>query len=142
MPHLPLAPALTVDIDGPLGALMTRPVVTANPTISLREVRALFERLAIHHLPIVGADGAPVGIVSANDLDRAGRWGVHGEREATARDVMSDPVQTLTTEHSLHEAAALLNRHRFHCLPVVDERGRVAGILTAHDLIRLAYPGS
>lgn len=142
MPQRPLAPPLSVGTDTPLGELMTRPVVTAGQTVSLREVRALLERFEIHHLPIVDASGVAVGMVSANDLDRAGRWDVHGDQTATARDVMSTPVRTLTIDDSLVEAAALINRHRFHCLPVVDEHGRVVGILTAHDLIRLAYPGS
>ena len=142
MPQRPLAPELSTAVDAPLGALMTRPVITAGATVSLREVRALLERFDIHHLPIVDADGAPVGMVSANDLDRAARWELHPDGDATAAEVMSAPVRTLTAHHSLGEAAALLNRHRFHCLPVVGKDGRVVGILTAHDLIRLAYPGS
>ena len=142
MPQRPLAPPLSVDADARLGDLMTRPVVTAGQTVGLREVRALLERFEIHHLPIVDAAGVAVGMVSANDLDRAGRWAVHAGDDALARDVMSAPVRTLSVDDTLLEAASLLNRHRFRCLPVVDDEGRVAGILTAHDLIRLAYPGS
>lgn len=142
MPQRPLAALLSVDVDVPLERLMTRPVITAGLTVGLADIRALFERFAIHHVPIVDDAGAPAGMVSANDLERAGRWGVHAAEETCARDVMSSPVATVSVADSLAEAAALINRRRFHCLPVVDAEGKIAGILTAHDLIRLAYPGS
>jgi CBS-domain-containing membrane protein len=53
-----------------------------------------------------------------------------------ARDVMSSPVITATPEVPVKEAAALLAAHGFTALPVVDEDGRLIGIVTEADLVR------
>lgn len=52
------------------------------------------------------------------------------------RDVMTtDPIR-VTPDTGLREAARLMVRHRVSGLPVVDERGRLVGILTEGDFIR------
>jgi CBS domain-containing protein len=52
------------------------------------------------------------------------------------KDVMSSPVVTVTPLTRLKQAAALLVRHGFNALPVVDE-GQLVGIVTEADLISL-----
>lgn len=47
-----------------------------------------------------------------------------------AREIMVQPVVTVRRETSLAEAARLLLDHRFGCLPVVDDAGRLCGIIT------------
>lgn len=46
------------------------------------------------------------------------------------RDVMSSPAHTCTPEESVAAAAAAMDRHGCGALPVLDELGRPAGILT------------
>jgi CBS domain-containing protein len=53
-----------------------------------------------------------------------------------ARDVMSHPVTTIGANATLREAARLLVNTRVSALPVVDERGALAGIVSEADLIR------
>ncbi len=50
-----------------------------------------------------------------------------------AREIMAQPVVTIRRDASLVEAARLMLDHRFGCLPVVDEAGRLAGVLTESD---------
>ena len=50
-----------------------------------------------------------------------------------AREIMVQPVVTVRRGTSLEEAARLLLDHRFGCLPVVDEAGRLSGIVTESD---------
>lgn len=50
-----------------------------------------------------------------------------------ARDLMSSPVITVSVDGTVGEAADLMLQHRVSCLPVVDARGRVAGMLTHSD---------
>lgn len=51
-----------------------------------------------------------------------------------AKDVMTPSPVTATPRSTLREVAALLIRHRISSVPVVDEDGRVAGIVTEADL--------
>jgi len=48
----------------------------------------------------------------------------------TKRDV------TLILDHSLQEAVRLFGRHSFHHLPVVDQNGRLAGVVSDRDALR------
>lgn len=52
-----------------------------------------------------------------------------------ARDVLSRPVVTTRPETPLREAAALLTAHGFAALPVIDEEGRVVGMLSESDAL-------
>ncbi|GIU85608.1 MAG: hypothetical protein KatS3mg009_0123 [Acidimicrobiia bacterium] len=51
------------------------------------------------------------------------------------RDVMSTDVATLRPDQTVAEAADELAARRFGAMPVVDERGRLVGILRDEDLI-------
>ena len=57
-----------------------------------------------------------------------------------ARDVMTQPVVTVQTTTTLAEAAELLATHGFTALPVVEDDGRLVGIVTEADLIKDRMP--
>ena len=57
-----------------------------------------------------------------------------------ARDVMTHPVITVTDTAGVGEAAQILISHGFTALPVLDDDGRLIGIVTEADLLR--DPGS
>lgn len=54
-------------------------------------------------------------------------------------DVMTTQLRTVAPDASLNEAVDLLLRHSISGLPVVDEAGRLVGILTEQDCLRSAY---
>lgn len=53
----------------------------------------------------------------------------------TARDIMTSEVLTLQPDMGVNQAAQLLLQRRINAAPVVDEEGRVKGILAQSDLI-------
>ncbi len=55
------------------------------------------------------------------------------------RELMSSPVHTLTTEDTLNCAAKLMKDHALGCVPIVDQAGRLAGILTDRDIALAAH---
>ena len=55
--------------------------------------------------------------------------------EWQVRDVMSNPV-TIGPETSIQEAEALLEVNEFNSLPVVDEGGKLVGLITALDILK------
>lgn len=52
------------------------------------------------------------------------------------REAMTSPVVTVTEDMSVRAALKLLDRHRVTSLPVVDDAGRVVGIVSEADLVR------
>ena len=68
-------------LDAAAETVMTAPVVTAAPGTSIAEAMATMTNRRIRHLPVVGADGALVGLVSIGDLVK--RRIEEAEHEAT-----------------------------------------------------------
>ena len=58
------------------------------------------------------------------------------------RDRMSSPAVTITPGTSLQAALNLMHEHRFRRLPVVDERGRLVGIVSERDLLYASPPSA
>jgi CBS domain-containing protein len=57
-----------------------------------------------------------------------------------ARDIMSSPAVTVTPETTVKYAAKLLASNGFTTLPVLDDDGRLIGILTEADVMRGRFP--
>ncbi len=51
-----------------VGDIMTRPPITGTPEMTIGEISTLFVDRRINRLPIIGADGKPVGMVTRTDL--------------------------------------------------------------------------
>jgi osmoprotectant transport system ATP-binding protein len=83
-------------------------------------VRAAIEQADLPHPLVVDEDGRPVGWLSARDLQR--------ETVPATPDTAADPI--LELEDVLRDALSNLLRSDTQYGPVVDERGRVAGVLS------------
>ncbi|MFE2245332.1 CBS domain-containing protein [Streptomyces lavendulae] len=113
--------------------LMTRTAVTVRRTTAFKEIARLLKEFDITAMPVLDETGRPVGVVSEADLLRRRPAG----GAAAAEDLMTSPAVTARPEWSVVRAARVMQRHRVKRLPVVDEEGRVVGILSRSDLIRL-----
>ncbi|MFE1896979.1 CBS domain-containing protein [Streptomyces yangpuensis] len=113
--------------------LMTHTAVTVRRTTAFKEIARLLKEFDITALPVIDENGRPVGVVSEADLLRRRPAG----GAATAGDLMTSPAVTARPEWSVVRAARIMQRHGVKRLPVVDEEGRVVGILSRSDLIQL-----
>lgn len=129
-----------------VGAIMTRDVVTVSPDDSLRQVRAIFESLKFHHVMVV-EHGRLVGVVSDRDLlkNLSPFVGTGAERtqdlaslNRKVHQVMTRRLVTATESMPVPEAGRLMIDHRVSCLPVLNARGGLAGIVTLRDLLQWA----
>ncbi len=125
--------------------IMTRQIGTAHMDEDLEHVRELFTRYRFRHLPIVGDDGGLVGIVSDRDMlaNVSPFAGTINERTADANSlkrrvhqIMTRDPQTVSPEESAEGATLMLLHRRISAMPVVDDRGRLVGIVTMRDLTR------
>lgn len=100
---------------------------------------AIHSMLEHHHTcQIVVEDGFPVGIITEHDIVRlSSRYlGAIHERPVLVREVMSKPVAIVKESTTLFEAMVIAASHRIRHLPVVDEQGRLLGLVTEADLAR------
>lgn len=132
--------------------VMSAHVIAVRATTGYKDLVKLMSEHGISALPVVDvldSEGRLVGIVSEADLLRkeerttGGRRGPRPRRgdEAkadarTAGELMTSPVVTVRPEATLAQAARIMHRKRVKRLPVVDERGRLVGIVSRADLVK------
>jgi IMP dehydrogenase len=110
--------------------------ITLRPTDTVREAMVLMQRFRISGVPIVDDDERLVGIITNRDLQFE-RFPDRPLSEAMTRDrLVTAPKGT-----TLDEAERILAQHRIEKLPVVDETGRLQGLITIKDIHkRRQYP--
>ena len=115
--------------------VMTREVITLSPRHSFQQAITLVARHRFRHLLVVEADARLAGVISDRDLLRFMAREPHWDT-ATVAEVMKPQPVTVRAETPLSTAIAEMLTRRINCLPVVDEAGRVCGILTSTDLLQ------
>lgn len=111
--------------------VMTRCPVSVPADASFRTVAAVLSHNLISAVPVVDRHGLPVGVVSEADLIRATPAGAG----LTARDLMTSPVRTVAEDATLTTASRLLVDSGVRRL-FVTGHGRLAGVLSRHDLLK------
>lgn len=129
--------------------LMTSNVITVGPEDHLLTVQELMWDNDIRHLPVVDADSEILGLISHRDLIR---WTHSAEsnlplsaqtdllRSTRAEDVMVRDLLTTEADEDIRRAAQLMFENKFGCL-LVTTGGRLSGILTESDFVRLMAEG-
>jgi IMP dehydrogenase len=110
--------------------MITDPV-TLGPDATLADAEALMQRFRFSGVPITAPDGRLVGILTNRDI----RFCDANDFGRPVRDFMtSDRLVTAPVGTDLEAAKALLQQHRIEKLPLVDERGQLAGLITVKDI--------
>jgi CBS domain-containing protein len=132
--------------------VMTSPVVTVGANTGFKAIAELLRSRAISAVPVVDTAGRVVGVVSEADLlpkqDRAEledrqRFleGPRARRDraraaaSTAGELMSCPAATIRADAPVAEAARVMRQCGVKRLPVVDDEGHAAGIVSRGDLL-------
>ncbi|MFY9712982.1 MAG: IMP dehydrogenase [Microbacterium sp.] len=110
--------------------MITDPITTS-PDATVEEVDALCAQYRISGLPVVDADGSLLGIITNRDM----RFVSGFERQTTfVKDVMtSENLVTAKVGVAAGEVISLFAKHRVEKLPLIDENGKLAGLITIKD---------
>lgn len=128
-------------------AFMSGEPISIEPEASALAALDLMIDHAIRHLPVLDAGDRVCGVVSIDDLRAAlpvpvslrAPLGVDDRRrlpDLAVGELMSFAPSTIRYDAPLEEAAQRMIDGRFGCLPVVDETGRLDGIITETDLLQ------
>ncbi|MFJ4553657.1 CBS domain-containing protein [Streptomyces sp. NPDC088817] len=135
---------------------MTHTVAAVGPRAPFKEIVQLLQDWRVSALPVIEGEGRVVGVVSEADL-------LHKEElrdspdadclprrqpvtmtkagDLTAADVMSSPAITIRACATLAEAARIMAREGVKRLPVVDDAGLLAGVVSRVDLLKVFLRG-
>lgn len=117
--------------------LVRRPPVTTGPDASVREAAQRMAAERVSCLPVV-REGRLLGIVTDRDLRTRVLAAGLDSGEPVARVMTPDPA-TVRRDALAFEVLLLMVDRAIHHLPVVDGAGRVVGLVTSTDLIRLEH---
>ncbi len=132
--------------------VMSTHPISVSETSSFKEIAARLREFRVSAFPVLDPDGTVVGVVSEADLlskealdDRHGMRGtitglLHRTEQAkaegvTAAELMTSPAVTTTPEDTVEHAARLMFSREVKRLPVVDEGGRLVGIVSRTDIL-------
>jgi CBS domain-containing protein len=134
---------------------------TVRPNTPVEEVVALLREHELPGVPVIDADGRCVGIVSEADLvlpddqgdlhiphyinlfggtvflEPLGRFEQRLRKAfaSTAEDMMTRDPDTVSPDTTVKEAARLIHESGHNRLPVVDDDGRLVGVVTRLDVL-------
>ncbi len=112
--------------------MITAPV-SLSPSASLADAEAIMARHSISGVPIVDDAQRLVGILTNRDV----RFCTEAEYDRPVTDFMtSSDLVTAPVGTSLDQAVAILHKHRIEKLPLVDEDGRLQGLITVKDITK------
>ena len=124
---------------------MTRDVITITPRTSLAEAHRLMTQKRVRRLPVVD-QGHLVGIVTLGDVrsaepSAASTLSVWEMNNLLARleigEIMTRNPTTINQNATMSTVAEVMLEKKFSGLPVVDDDGRLVGIITESDIFRL-----
>lgn len=136
-----------------VGDVMTVDVATVPPELGYKAVADLLVERSVSAVPVVDAGGVVLGVVSEADLlakleyaDRVPRHPLSARRMRyrtrkaagdTAAELMTAPAVTVRATETVTRAARLMEAAGIKRLLVVDDKRRLAGIVSRRDLLRL-----
>jgi CBS domain-containing protein len=127
-------------------------VVAVSPETTLKQVAELMLEHRISGVPVVDAERRVLGVISEADFVSGETGGSGGQGmiararavvdpaavgiSRTAGEAMSSPAVTIAPDASVMQAAHRIAERGVNRLPVVDEEGRLVGIITRADVVR------
>jgi CBS domain-containing protein len=113
-----------------VGDVMSTPLETISRSASVREA---VERMRAEDINGLFVPGSEAGIVTATDVLDVIADGDDID-EFTVEDVMTAPVERVTTDVEMNEAAAMMTTYGIKHLPVTDDQGDYVGMISSSDL--------
>lgn len=124
---------------------MTSPVITVPPTMSISSAHQIMKENGVRRLPVMENDRL-IGLVTLGDIREASPsdattlsiWELNYLwAQLTIERVMSRKVLTIKPDAPILDAAEIMLNHKVSGLPVIDNTGRLLGIVTESDIFRM-----
>jgi len=113
---------------------MTAMPHTINPSMSIKAAQQMMRDNRFRHLPVQDG-GNLVGVLTDRDIKLASSF--EGPGDLTVEDVMTPDPYTATPQASLDQVVFEMAEHKYGCAVIRQENGKVVGIFTATDGLRV-----
>ncbi len=114
---------------------MSSPVVVVDSDSSVSYAMTLMRRRHIHSVIVDISENNPsYGIVTTTDISIKIVAADRNPAETTVREIMSGPIITGRPDWTLMECSKVLEKYKFHHLPITDEQDTLIGLISATDI--------
>lgn len=118
----------------PISDVARTNVVTASTAQSAGNLATLMAEENVGSV-VIEQDDEPVGIVTDRDLVIEVFEPRKTASEVTAGDIMTETLATATADEGIFEVTEKMHEHSVRRMPVVDDDGKIAGIVTLDDFV-------
>ena len=127
----------------PIEAVMTKKVKTCSPDERISKIWDYMIDTDYTGIPVVSKKGDPIGMITRRDVIKSGILRISREDERATRPnespkvekIMSTPAYTLSENDSVKSAIEMIIRHDIGRVTVVNEQGKISGIVDRQDLL-------
>ena len=120
-----------------VGAFCTRQVDLADPHEAVRVAADRMRQRNVGTLVVLDAEKRPLGIITDRDLVTRVLAEDRDPLGTLVRDVMTEVPRTIEESASLSTALHLMSIGTFRRIPVVDDEGRLVGLIGLDDVLHL-----
>jgi CBS domain-containing protein len=114
-------------------------VVYIDPDKTVLDALTAMRRRYLNSLIVEkSAKNPDYGIITSTDICDKIVAPQQDPRDIKVRDIMTSPLITVNPDMTIFECAKLMNEKKIHHLPVMDENGKVVGIISATDFLVIA----
>ena len=115
-------------------SVMTPDPATCQASTPIRDVARLMRDNDCGLVPVIDEAGKPIGAVTDRDITLRVVAEGRDPQQCTARDCMTSPVTTVSVDSNLAETVDLMEREQVRRMLVVDQDGRLCGIIAQADV--------
>ncbi len=120
--------------------IMSRELLTAFKNSTVEEVLKLFMHHRITGVPVVDANGKMIGVCSEYDVIRQVAKAKKNHEGLYQKPIQfSRKVEAVKETMPLKDVVRRFVNKKFRRLPVIDSKGKLVGIITRRDLMRIFY---
>lgn len=117
--------------------MMNTNLFTLPPEATLAQAKHLMAEQLIRHIPIVNDSQQLVGLVSHRDILATGGMHTRDKDGLKLSGVMTTSPYCISPKTGVKQAAQLIKREKYGCLPVLS-KGELVGIVTGSDFVQVA----
>ena len=127
-----------------VSSIMTSKVITITEKQTLKELSKLMYQRNIGGIIILkdilpnnaSEEDTPIGIITERDIARLVAFSSNLSTDTPTSELMSQPLITINQNSSIKDASDLMQQHNIRRLPVLDNKGKLVGIITAKDILK------
>jgi acetoin utilization protein AcuB len=124
---------------------MATDLITIGPDLTIGEAKKIMSENSIRHLPVIDDEGLLIGIVTDRDMRDAMPSTLKKKadyeknlaiiKNYKIQDIMTRDLLTIYPYYTIQDTLLVIQKKKVGALPVVDEEGRLKGILSTRDLL-------